>query len=464
MALYLYLQFPALQLESLGTEATTTLSVAVVDEKHHIVQCNNKATQQGIKLGMQLGTAAALCPNLQLIPYQVDAQQQALHSVAQQLYQVSSDIALDPPSGLYLRLCNMLALYKGLNGYWQALTAELALLPYQYFYATGSTPFIAKCLARLQLNILSDNANTTLEAVKRSPLNATELDADIQQQLTRLGIHNLGQLFKLAPTELARRFDSRLLNYLGQLRGDFYHALNYIQPQQGFSRYLELLYDITDTKGLTAPLCLLLTQLQQQLTRANAECHQLHISVFFRAKPNLLLTVGSAQAESSAQRWLSLCQHHLERLVLPEPATGLKLEVHSFANQHQANADLFQQQGSISALQLVATLQARLGVAAVTGLNLQNQHLPEHASSQHFPLMPVNSQISALALRPAFLFAKPLLLNEAVELNSGPERLCPDGWQLQAQRDYFIGRSKAGQWLWLYRTPEQRWFIQGLFS
>ncbi|MEH8020510.1 DNA polymerase Y family protein [Rheinheimera metallidurans] len=463
--LYLYLQFPALQLESLTSETTVKLPIAVVDEKHQIVQCNKQATELGIKLGMQLGTAAGLCPNLQLIPYQIDAQQQALQSVAQQLYQVSSDIALDPPSGLYLRLCNMLALYQGINGYWQAVTAELALLPYQYFYATGGTPFIAKCLARLQLNSVSDNVSSSFEIVKRSPLNATELDTDIQQQLTRLGIHNLGQLLNLATAELARRFDSRLLNYLGQLRGDFYHALNYIQPQQGFSRYLELLYDITDTKGLTAPLSSLLTQLEQQLTRANARCHQLQISLFFRAKPALLLEVGSAQAESSAKRWLTLCQHHLERLMLPEPVTGLKLKVHSFTRPQQLNDDLFQpQQGNVSALQLVATLQAKLGNAAVTGLNLENQHWPELASSQHSPLMSANQQIAALTLRPAFLLAKPLPLNETIEINSGPERLCQDGWQLHAQRDYFVGRSKTGQWLWLYRTPEQRWFVQGLFS
>ncbi|WP_415186466.1 hypothetical protein [Rheinheimera aquimaris] len=55
-------------------------------------------------------------------------------------------------------------------------------------------------------------------------------------------------------------------------------------------------------------------------------------------------------------------------------------------------------------------------------------------------------------------------MTEQVELNSGPERFCINRWQPQLQRDYFIGRNRKGQWLWLYRTAEQRWFVQGIFS
>ncbi|HEX5793997.1 MAG TPA: DNA polymerase Y family protein [Rheinheimera sp.] len=465
MALYLYLQFPALQLDSLATDTSSTLPVALADAQHQIVQCNTAAEKYGIKLGMALGTAAALCHNLQLIPYQAAVQQDILQSVAQQLYPISADIALDPPAGLYLRLCHMLTLHRGLDGYWQKLSAELTLLPYRYVYASGSTPFAAKCLARQQLNLLSAEHDTLQAAVKRSLLQFSELDHDLQQQLLRLGINTLGQLLALSQAELARRFDSRLLSYLGRLRGDFYHPLNYIQPQQRFSRYLELLYDISDTAVLQAPLLVLLQQLQQQLTRANALCHQLQLSVLFRHRPPWQLSIGSAQGEYSAANWLKLCQLHLDKLRLPEPASGLKLEVPRFAPQQSGSDDLFQpQQGALSALQLISVLQARLGKHAVSGLSLQNQHLPEQASSRTLPLTQGNSDINALSLRPAFLLPAAVALTEAVDISSGPERLCLDRWQPAAQRDYFIGRNRQGQWLWLYRTAEQRWFVQGLFS
>jgi protein ImuB len=465
MALYLYLQFPALQPDSLGCTEAQQLPVAVVNEQHCIVQLNVVAGQSGITLNMALGTAAALCPNLQLLPYQPQLQLNILQSVAQQLYQVTADIALDPPDGLYIRLCNMLQLYQGLAGYWQALSHELQLLPYRYYYASGATPFAAKCLARQQLNLLTGEPDALAKALNHSPLRVTELDTDSQQQLQRLGINTLGQLLALSQAELARRFDSTLLSYLGRLRGSFYHALHYIKPEHSFSRYVELLYDIIDTAVLSKPLHALLQQLEQQLQRVNAACHQLQLSLLFRGMPAHRLSIGSAQGEYRAANWLKLCQLQLDKLKLTEPVSGLQLEVTAFVAQQSQSDDLFQPvQGAVSPLQLISLLQARLGYHCVSGLTLQNEHLPEQASQRPLPLLAGKTAITALALRPAFLLAKPQRLTETVEISQGPERLCPDGWALEAQRDYFIGRNSKGQWLWLYRTAQQHWFVQGIFS
>jgi len=465
MALYLYLHFPALQCDSLTDAGQQSLPVAVVDAQHHIIQLNAQAAAQGVQLQMSLATAAALCHNLQLIPYQSGQQQVVLLSVAQQLYQVSGEIAPDPPAGLYLRVCNMLQLYHGLDGYRVALMAELKRLPYRYAYATAATPFAAKCLARQQFNQLTADDSLTDAALKRSPLSFTELEADLQQQLQRLGIDNLGRLLALSATELARRFDNRLVSYLGRLRGEFFHALDYIRPEPGFSRYLELLYDISDMAVLSAPLNKLLQQLQQQLERNNALCHQLTLRLFCRDSDTQCISIGSAQGEYRAANWLKLCQLQLETNRLQAPVYGLQLEVTQFAPQQAQSEDLFQpQQGNVSALQLVSLLQARLGREAVSGLSLQNRHLPEQASGRPLPLLQSQPGTAALLQRPAFLLPQPVALHEAIEISQGPERLCPDGWQLAAQRDYFIGRNKQGQWLWLYRTAQQQWFVHGLFS
>ena len=465
MALYLYLQFPALLPDSLGSHEPG-LPLAVVNEQHRIVQLNIPAEQAGVELNMALGSAAALCHNLQLIPYQPERQRDILHSLAPQLYQVTADIALDPPDGMYLRLCNMLKLHQGLSGYWQVLKQQLDVLPYRYYYACGATALAAQCLARQQLNLVTADPAVLSGALKRSPLRFTELSCEIQQQLQRLGITQLGQLLALSQAELARRFDASLLSYLGRLRGDFYHALQYIQSAPGFSRYVELLYDISNTAVLATPLKQLLEQLEHQLQQMNALCYQLQLTLFFRGKtPQQGVSVCSAQGEYRAANWLTLCQLQLQRLQLAEPVAGLKLDVTRFSPQQAQTGGLFQPvTAALSALQLVSVLQARLGKQAVSGLMLQNQHLPEQASSQPLPLLHGRPGIKALALRPAFLLPTARPLTEAVEISCGPERLCPDGWTLQQQRDYFIGRNNKGQWLWLYRTVQQDWFVHGLFS
>lgn len=467
MALFLYLHFPALQLDNLQLSAGSggQLPVALVDQQHQLVQLNPAAIKAGLKQQMGLASAAALCPDLQLLPYQPEQQAKVLHSVAQQLYQVSSDIALDKPAGLILRLDSMLQLYGGLEPYWQALSAKLDALTYRYQYSCGATPYAAKCLAYQQAGLITADNRLFNNALNSSPLSATELIPAMQQQMIRLGIHTLGQLQALPPAELARRFDSQLLSYLGRLRGDYYHALEYLQPEPGFSRYLELLYDISDSTVLVKPLAKLLQQLEQQLSRANCHCYQLLLSLFFRDNPPLKLSIGSAQGEYKAEAWLALCQLQLESLPLPEPVYGLQLDVNHFAGQQHATAALFNQhQARMSALQLISLLQARLGQAAVSGLTLQDQHLPEKASKRSPPLTKGATGQQLLPLRPAFLLARPQPLTVAVTINQGPERLCPDGWQLSAQRDYYIGRNQQGQWLWLYRTVSQQWFIHGWFS
>ncbi|KKO45309.1 protein ImuB [Arsukibacterium ikkense] len=472
MALFLYLHFPSLQLDNLqlSAENSQNLAIAVVDQQHQLLQLNQSAINAGLKLQMGLASAAALCPDLQLLPYQSEQQLKVLNSAAQQLYQLSGDIALDPPAGLILRLDGMLQLYSGLAPYWQALSAKLHELAYRYQYSCGATPYAAKCLAYQQAALITNDAKRLSAALHASPLTATELTAPLQQQMARLGIHTLGQLLALPPAELARRFDSQLLSYLGRLRGDYYHALEYVQPESGFSRYLELLYDISDSAVLARPLVKLLQQLEQQLSRASCQCHQLLLTLFFRDNPKLQLCIGSAQGEYKAAAWLQLCQLQLQNLTLPEPVYGLQLDVNRFAGQQRPTEGLFaQQQASMSALQLLSLLQARLGRAAVSGLTLQNQHLPEQASQRSLPLVKgyvVKGQagLAALALRPAFLLPKPQPLTEAVTISQGPERLCPDGWQLGAQRDYYIGRNRQGQWLWLFRTASQQWFVHGWFS
>ena len=465
MALYLYLHFPSLQCDSLLDAKSSSLPVAVVDAQHRIVQLNTAAIQQGIKLHMGLASAAALSSSLHLLPYQQQQQQGVLMSIAQQLYQLSADIALDAEDGLYLRLCNMLQLYQGVAGYRTALLAALALLPYQYYYASAATPLAAKCLALQRLNVLTEDNTSTEAALKRSPLSFTELEPDIQLQLQRLGIDSLGRLLALSTAELARRFDNRLVSYLGRLRGEFFHALDYIRPEPGFSRYLELLYDISDLAVLSAPLDKLLQQLQQQLLRNNALCHQLTLRLYCRDSATISCSVGSAQGEYRSANWLKLCQLQLENHRLTAPAYGLQLEATHFAPQQAQSDDLFApKQGNLSALQLVSLLQARLGRNAVSGLSLQNQHLPEQASGRPLPLLQTRPLAGALLQRPAFILPQPEPLQEAVDISSGPERLCPDGWQLKAQRDYFIGRNSKGQWLWLYRTAQQQWFVHGLFS
>src|SRR5690554_5226204 len=108
MSLWLYLHFPALQLDSLLQEHTAQ-PLAVLDRQSNtLVQVNAQAAEQGVEIGMDLASAAALCRDLQCLPYKETLETEKLREIARWLYDLSADIALYPPDGLLLKASSML--------------------------------------------------------------------------------------------------------------------------------------------------------------------------------------------------------------------------------------------------------------------------------------------------------------------------------------------------------------------
>ncbi|MGB5121658.1 MAG: DNA polymerase Y family protein, partial [Vibrio fluvialis] len=114
-------------------------------------------------------------------------------------------------------------------------------------------------------------------------------------------------------------------------------------------------------------------------------------------------------------------------------------------------------------------LQAKLGPSHVHKLQLGDDPRPEKRSRYVHPnVHPATTTTEPLRraeLRPSLLLPEPQPLCEAVSLIHGPERIATGWWDGHNMiRDYFIARTEQGRWLWVFRTPEQQWFIHGQFS
>lgn len=485
MNLWLYLHFPRLQLDSLFTDQAE-LPLCIV-KQHSVVQCNQRAAQQGIKPGMGLGSAAALCRDLQVHPYQKETETEKLKEIAHWLYLVTSDIALFPPQGLALKVTNMLTLYNDLEGYWQALQRHLDTLQLQYCYACAYSPLVARLLARTGLNQIDDNHAAIQQLLQRYPVSASELQHKTIEKLQRIGIHTLGDLLALPLSEVARRFDIELVNYIGRLSGHFRHPLELYYPPEQFMRHLDLLYELEHITWLEKPLHGLFIQLEAFLRLRDQLACELSLTLHQRDGGKQLIGFSSAQGDYLASQWQQLSQLTLESVRLNAPVTALTLQVSRIAEQQPEHQDLFNgPQGNISAAGLISLLQAKLGKQAVKGITLTDDPRPEKATLLNEPVldkpMPRESisktadQAKAAAMtnntlyparspRPSLLLPEPEPLTEAVTLMQGPERLATGWWDTgEIIRDYFIARSETGRWLWLFRNRNKQWFIHGIFS
>ena len=467
MALFLYIHFPRLQLDSLYNHSEASATVIIDKQKNSIVQLNEVALNEGLRQGMGMGAAASLCQHLQIHPYQDGIEKEKLEEIAHGLYAVTADIVLFEPNGLLLDMSKMFTLYGGLENYWHVLKQHLDSLSLHYSYAAAYNPLAAQLLAQNHSNQIIENIEAHNQQLSSLPLSATSLTSKTVDKLKRIGVNDINALLNIPLTELAKRFDIHLVNYVGKLSGQFKHQLTSYQPPTQFKRRLELIYDIEQIRKLERPLLILLNKLEHFLRLRDQVAYQVNIKFHQRDADDSSFVIDSAQGDYKASRWLSLAQLTLESIKVSAPIHSITVSVEQSFDKRPINDDLFMgKKGQYSPLELISTLQAKLGKQAVMGIYLSEDSRPEYATQLCEPLAQysVPSQVTP-KLRPSILLPKPQQLVDKVTIMQGPERLSTGWWDgYPVVRDYFVARCQLGRWLWVYRTPENKWFLHGVFS
>src|SRR5690625_765374 len=105
-----------------------------------------------------------------------------------------------------------------------------------------------------------------------------------------------------------------------------------------------------------------LRRLERESPRPQLRLHQ-------RNAASLESTVGSAQGEYQAHKWLELAQLTLGKCQLTSPVYALTLRVEKFQEKAGQSVDLFTgPQGQHTSQQLVSVLQPRPGPERVAGV------------------------------------------------------------------------------------------------
>lgn len=466
MQVWIYLHFPALQLDALYSEASDKPLAIVEPKRFKVVQYNALAAEQGIEFDMGLGSASALCHQLQVHPYDEKIEQQTLIDIAQWLYMVTSDIALFPPQGILLKATDMLSLYGDLDTYWQRVSQHLDQLGFRYLYSSGFSPFSAMLLAKSGRALLSQDKTKIRDTMNHFPLTATELDSKQVEKLSRVGVNTLQDLLNLPMQDIARRFNIELVNYVGRLLGQFKHPIEFYHPPEKFHSHLELLFDIENIQWLEKPLTKLLDKLELFLTLRNQVAYELELSLHQRDHPDGSITFTSACGDYYAKRWQRLCQLTMESIKLDAPVHGLTLTLIRSGELEANSQDIFSgHKGQQSELELIGLLQAKLGKESVRKVALTGDPRPEKSTLLCMPDTTIPAQPQIQRLRPFMMLPTPEPLAEQVSIVQGPERFVTGWWDGDDMtRDYFIARSQTGRWLWVYRNPQKQWFLHGLFS
>ena len=463
--LWLHLHLPSLLLDQHGNGPTalTTGSPPLIQ------QPDEQARQAGIRAGQSLATARALCPETTFLTFDDTRQRNQLERLATELYRLASPLTLWPPDGLLIRVDRLRHLYPGPEDLAATLTQHLSKQGVNGRVATGTSPRMARLLARHGVSVCTDDPDTMHHALCRLPVTATDWPEKVRQRLTRMGLQNLGDLLECCPAELTSRLGPELYDDLQKMLGRSSDPVREFHPRATFQRSLTLEQETHNTDHLQTPLKQLLEALEAFLQQRQQRCDQLWLTLHHPEHSPTTLELETTRGESRAAGFLELAMLRLAAITLPDDVRALSLASgRAVIAEADERHDLFNSAGSREQARqtLLHRLRARLGRDSIQCPGRRPDPRPEHCALWQ-PLRERETTTPRPGpVRPFWLQQPPHPLRHppACWLN-GPERIQGGWWDGDyVRRDYYIALLANGQRAWLFRNQQDQWFIHGWFG
>jgi protein ImuB len=479
--LWLALRFPSLALEIHARTCEPSQALALAETTGtctRLLLCNAAAHACGIRPGMSPASAFALCSRLKVINRITALEHDALEHIAIWACQFTSKVSIAAPSGLLLEIGGSASLFGGIRRLRQQIGSSLRQLGYESHMACAPTPQAALWFSRAGIAACVEQAERLEQCLGRMPVSVLE-NPESAAALERFGLHTIGACLRLPRAGLARRLDPKTVNEIDRALGRIPDPRLPFTLPENFNSRLELPAPATRAEALLFAGQRLCAELQGYLAARAQGAQQLCWTLHHERRGQTLLTLELAAASRDAEHLLLLLRERLARTTLSQPVTAIELACTGKQALAPSVPALLpaQPDQSVPASCLMDVLRARLGAAAVSGLEQCADHRPERAWRSCAPGTGMQAAaVAAPGHRPIWLLPRPLILHESdaaprhegpLTLLAGPERIEYGWWDDQpAVRDYFIARDAQQALLWIYRErgANGRWFLHGFFS
>lgn len=503
--LWLCINLPRLALEThcavsdtnTHTKNTQTEPTVVVDgEGSHcaVYVANAMARRQGIRAGLGLNAAYALCPLLQVQQRDAALEQQQLEKLALWATQFTPWVHIVQPMALLLEVRGSLHLFAGAKGLCTQINSQLDARAHYRKLALAPTPLAALWLARAGQGTLITQPQELPGQLGKLPLHYLGWSGKTIASLQGMGVYSIRDCLRLPRDGFARRFGRRHLQQLDRALGRLPDPrASFIAPER-FRKTIEMPAETTSTSQLAMAAERLLGELAQYLITRQAGIQNIGLRLFHsdtggESLPPTPLRIGLLEDCQDAQRLLSLVRLKLESLILPAPVIALELLSGKVTTLTRRERNLFTYDsgGPPDWSGLLENLRTKLGISAVFGIASVADHRPESAWCRVSPsakqqgqaLSRGDRQIAEYASptsRPLWLLSQPQRLSTTANRpdydgpllrKSGPERIETGWWDGDdVVRDYYIANNPHGLQLWIYRERRapHDWYLHGYFG
>lgn len=465
-----------------------------VGNADHLHCLNRQAEAAGLRRGMGLADARALCPGLVTRPADLVREAAGLAALLRWAGRYSPMVGHEGSDGLVADLTGVAHLWDGEAALLADLAGRLARAGITARAAVADTRGAAYALARHGEGPLAPPSDCGviappgqgLAALADLPPVALRLDHETATALARLGLRRIADLVTQPRAPLARRFGPGLLLRLDQALGAMAEPVSPAAATPYFAVRMTLPEPIGLIADVEAGLARLLDQICGKLLAAYCGARWLRLELQRVDRGDVAVEVGLARPMRDARRIAALFRPALEGVDAGFGIDRLRLVVtvvepmppEQLGNVVQAGKDAFDD--------LVTRLGNRLGFDRITRFLPADSHIPE----QSYNLAPVaysqavNDWPSGPD-RPLQIFPPEPLMVQGAQLPqqfrwrrmsltiaraTGPERIEPEWWLdtpawRSGLRDYWKVETTQGRRLWLFYTPRNPgWFVQGEFA
>lgn len=461
------------------------------------------AALAGLAPGMSLADARARLPELRLVDADPAGDAKALADFADWCGRFSPWTSVDGMDGLWLDVTGCVPLVESEAALACDLVERAAYLGFAARAAVADTPGAAWAVARYgdlpasSVRILA--AGEARAVLADLPVAGLRLAGEIIQDLKRLGLKRIGDLYGMARAPLTPRFGEAVACRLDQALGLLEEPISPRQPIVPRLVRRILAEPISTPEAIEHGLMQLMALLCRQLEEEGLGARQLELACYRVDARVERIAIGTSRPSHQPK--------HLGRLLVEKidgiaPGFGIELlQLRALAVEplapRQLGLDAKTEEGAVAPL--VDRLANRLGPRNVLRLVPENSHLPERAARavsvlddrhdarrrQDWPgarprpvrLLAHPDPIEVMAPVPD---DPPLMFRwrrvpHRVRRAEGPERIALEWWRepevgTDGIRDYYRVEDEAGHRFWLYRRGLYRpevapaWFLHGFFA
>jgi protein ImuB len=343
------------------------------------------------------------------------------------------------------------------------------------------------------------------ESVSNICIKALRIDDDTCELLQDVGIGTIGELLELPRHTLADRFGKQLLCRITQLTGSVEERFHTVSPEKRHIRSKIFEPPLTSRHAIMRVIERLFAEVISSLKKACSDALLFFLTLRDTSGHSTCKEFTLASATNDLKHVITIIQPIIDSMQFCGELREITLEgKYTSRKQHEqtnlANAVSPTDDIARSRNELLNAFCVRIGKERISYAYCANSHIPENSfeyrsaldssSADKKPLLHQSAATYGLLERPPALITPPEPISTIAMLPDkppswvrwrdvglsviagyGPERIAPEWWRVDLQRDvfadrdYFTIQDSSGRWLWIFRNQHsQEWFLHGVWS